>query len=771
MRRSIKTCLAPSLVFLLLAIGVWSAPVRQSERRPSQVALLKTAARATLRGLSSTTVRSVLNPFLLFGKRDVSRQEPIEDGIIHRLEWYKSDPLLFNTLTVDLTKSYLHIETEKGHDLLFKGEKVAAIAQRDNYPGHTVVAAINGDFWGKRFMPIGLFVDDGTILKGPCPYRSVFLVDKGGKPHIARVGKMEVTIKVGRKKLPISVINPEGDADAILFTSRFGASVKFKSRCGIFLLKKLDSEFLPNQPCHVRVEGYFPDETEMPCPENGFILAVKPDAIGPFKDVLKPGCKCAIFAKLKGFDKPVVLAIGGTPRILRNGKISIEISAEHVAEGFSTTRHPRTAIGLSKDRKTLYIVTVDGRQPALSIGVSLKDLAKYLKGIGAWDALNLDGGGSTTMWVRGNVVNSPSDAAGPRTVSNALLIVSTAPRGAPAHLLLEPKTLRIPPQTRIPLLAKIFDAHYNPLEIDPLRVRWKIDGAVGIFKNGMFLSTNKEANGRITARLADTNLSDAILVNVLRPKTINVEPPIVLMRTGEMQKLDISAIAADGEYLYVTPEIVRVKVTEGLKWLPEKSKVVALKSGKQIFTTVVGGVEKKVPIYVDYFKSQVVEGFDKSAEVKLSYKNCGAKETNISTEEKNKKEGGASLRVNYKMLHGGISAVYLDINRPIPGRPYKLGFWVYGDGKEQWLRGFIADKDGEEFIADFTGGTKGVFWKDKWRFVEIDTDRMPPKWTNPAAKLDYPLTLKKLYLVQTREAKKSGGSILIDAFTALYPRQ
>jgi exopolysaccharide biosynthesis protein len=88
------------------------------------------------------------------------------------------------------------------------------------------------------------------------------------------------------------------------------------------------------------------------------------------------------------------------------------------------TRHPRTAVGFSRDSTTLLLVVVDGRSSA-SVGMTLGELADLMRRLGAWQALNFDGGGSTTMVIGGAVVNVPSDATGEREVGNALLVVRT----------------------------------------------------------------------------------------------------------------------------------------------------------------------------------------------------------------------------------------------------------------------------------------------------------------------------------------------------------
>jgi exopolysaccharide biosynthesis protein len=106
---------------------------------------------------------------------------------------------------------------------------------------------------------------------------------------------------------------------------------------------------------------------------------------------------------------------------VRDGVVAPDIR-EGIAPSFGEQRHPRTAVGITADGRLLW-VTVDGRQAPYSDGMSLAELADLMARLGARDAVNLDGGGSTTMVVRGVVVNRPSDAAGERPVGNALVLV------------------------------------------------------------------------------------------------------------------------------------------------------------------------------------------------------------------------------------------------------------------------------------------------------------------------------------------------------------
>lgn len=108
--------------------------------------------------------------------------------------------------------------------------------------------------------------------------------------------------------------------------------------------------------------------------------------------------------------------VSGHPQLISNGAVVSIPCQSHYCE-----RHPRTAMGLSKDRQTLYLIVVDGRSSS-SRGVTLAELANIMLGFGVYDAINLDGGGSSTMWIRNlGVVNDPSDGT-ERVVANHLAI-------------------------------------------------------------------------------------------------------------------------------------------------------------------------------------------------------------------------------------------------------------------------------------------------------------------------------------------------------------
>lgn len=121
-------------------------------------------------------------------------------------------------------------------------------------------------------------------------------------------------------------------------------------------------------------------------------------------------------AEIEGRARQVV---AGNAWILRKGENQVP------KEGMMTQRHPRTAVGVDRAGKTLVILSVDGRRPGVAIGMTGEELCLELQKHNVWDAVNLDGGGSTTLVERNRddgryqILNTPSDGR-ERPVANAI---------------------------------------------------------------------------------------------------------------------------------------------------------------------------------------------------------------------------------------------------------------------------------------------------------------------------------------------------------------
>jgi hypothetical protein len=128
--------------------------------------------------------------------------------------------------------------------------------------------------------------------------------------------------------------------------------------------------------------------------------------------------------------------VNGGPFLVRGGRASVDAWHEGFVHpddpgfffGFGVSRNPRTMAGITR-RGDLLLVTVDGRAPGYSIGLSFREQARVMRALGARVAINLDGGGSTTLAVRGKLVGRPSDTTGERPVGDVVTVGSAGERG------------------------------------------------------------------------------------------------------------------------------------------------------------------------------------------------------------------------------------------------------------------------------------------------------------------------------------------------------
>ncbi len=116
-------------------------------------------------------------------------------------------------------------------------------------------------------------------------------------------------------------------------------------------------------------------------------------------------------------------AVGGGPVLIQNGEIKITNNEEMKFSGKSglTDKHPRTCMGYTKDG-LLIVMVIQGRMKGIAEGASLLQEAKLLQDIGCWEALNLDGGGSSCLLVNGKETIQPSDKEGQRSVPAVFMI-------------------------------------------------------------------------------------------------------------------------------------------------------------------------------------------------------------------------------------------------------------------------------------------------------------------------------------------------------------
>lgn len=343
----------------------------------------------------------------------------VADGIEYAemLHGTEKEPIRLNLLRLDLTK--VRLDVVHALDAAIGMEKTSSMAAR-----HGAIAAINAGFFRlDRSLfagdAVGLLMIDKSIYSDSYAGRVALMIkNKTDKTDVSiERANVNYSLRINKKDYEIGLNRQRGDNDLVLFKPEFHRTT---------LTNENGVEFVVRRNKIVEI---FNKKGSNPIPPNGYIISASGKKGEELLQILKVGKKVDITI---AHSSPVEMIpnltfgqaediIAGVPQLIKNGNIEITWEQEKSSKAFVETRHPRTAVAKLKDGKFL-MVTVDGRQPEHSIGINLNELAALLLELGATDAMNLDGGGSTTMFLDGKIVNKPSDKEGERSVSDAILV-------------------------------------------------------------------------------------------------------------------------------------------------------------------------------------------------------------------------------------------------------------------------------------------------------------------------------------------------------------
>lgn len=366
------------------------------------------------------------------GELDV-RTQPVASGVWHHQVHLVKGPWRVYVLEVDLPAAWA------------AGMRLRPVGAPDGRPAKTSVlaangiAAINGDYFiseKDRVRGLGVQIQDGCVLRLPNG-RSALAVTSQGQPIIARFSLHAGLIARNGTQLDIAGFGRAPRPAELTLYSAHTATHTDSIRAALgFQLQALSASDVVNDTVRLKVQQIRRRAWPLLLEQGQWMVAA--GAARMADTLIAPGDTVSLCIRLLAEPgiptSPVKFeaAIGGGPRILRNGEVSVEYVEERLSRSFAEKRHPRTAAGYSRDGRWLYLLTVDGRQPGFSAGMSLAELASFMatrladftkSGENAYQAMNMDGGGSTTMVINGQVVNSPSDQTGERPVANALVLV------------------------------------------------------------------------------------------------------------------------------------------------------------------------------------------------------------------------------------------------------------------------------------------------------------------------------------------------------------
>lgn len=712
---------------------------------------------------------------------DLVFERQLAPGVMHRFESRSHGPLTINTVVFDLGREDLHLEAEKGQRRIDGRETVPSMAARMATTAARPLVGINADFWMGMSVPVNMFVDEGMIWKAPWMNeegvhgRAIFAFDEEMNTYIGSPDWRARILPADGGEIPIDEVNfQREETRTIVYTWPMG---EVPPPAGDFMVAviKLDKpEWLPNVPSSGTVVsmGESPDETL----ETTTVVV---HTRHPFPDSFTVGSGVVLDARLGNLPGRVVGVTGGLPQIVHKGEIFVEGADERasIRSDFLTTRHPRTAIGLKPDGEVVF-VTVDGRQPGRSIGIDLYDLAEYMISLGCVEALNCDGGGSTTMAVNGQLVNFPSDASGARTVSNGLFLFRTAPLGPPESLQVHPGNVLLPEGSTTGMTVTAHDAAG---ELLPWRPEWRVyhgtpggDFSTPRPSNRFNFHAGSPGEATVEVGLAGIGARSRATFEIAPLETLEFHPPRVLLSVGESIPFRIDALDPKGRPFYTGTRFSNFHVPDIVGYDSIAGTLTARQAGSGRLSVSHKGQEVTALVTVDEYDLRLLDPLDKlprqDMEGWLNQINMVEEESSLSIDPDRFLDGEASWRLQYAMNRdGGTSRLSLPVGTPLSDEALGVGLRIWGDGSGHWLRGEVRDANGNRFVLDFTDANEGISWDGEWRLVWTHFHRLvsigivdqPP---TP------PFTLEHFYIVQPRRSAKGEGILWIDGvFELLYP--
>lgn len=721
---------------------------------------------------------------------------------------------------------FVHLRTALGRERVVGLEPVLAQALRhhrpEDAPDEVVIAAINGDFFGTSTlsgMPVGVHIQGGEIVTDPAE-RPAFGVGANGRPVIgvptllgfvwgpgakapAQMSVKEALVAAAAGTDPdatvaIDAVNRNGRVGVTLYTARFGPQTP-PVHGTVITVRGVLSPGRPGVMHTGLVADVMTYTVQSPqrvnIPRDGAVFVAAGEQPTMLHQLAIGDWVYFAFEFAPPF-AGVTDAVAGWPVLIKDG-IPQPLST---SDPLVTGRHPRTAVGFNDEE--IFIVAVDGRRPGYAEGMTLFELTNLLLSLGVTDAINLDGGGSTTLVVRrpGNVspvlANVPSDGT-ERSVANSLLVIGTAPTMKLSRLHVQPAAPALLRNALMPITVTGLDKYNNPLPVSVEDIHWRWDafnlddgrptsgaGAVWavpseggpttkIGAQFMFTSTSPGRHkARLTATLGD--ISGTAEVDVVDEVTA-LHPNVAHLNvaSGDTAVLSVNAYDGDGRQIWLEPH--------QLEWTiePQRSSaeghdgrspivavnsvghVTGLSAGEATVYARHGPTIAPIRVFVDE-PPAVIADLSEVDTIGLWQARGVRAVANLrpATPPEPLRVGRASLHFVYDLSvnSGATAAAYVEAVDPvaISGRPEAIGVWVYATHNGHWLRGNIIDGNGARHVIDFTD-VGGLNWAG-WRFV---TALVPDDVT-------LPIYLERIYVAEFQRERQGPGELFFDRIVALY---
>ncbi|CAN5738183.1 hypothetical protein BH10CYA1_BH10CYA1_34440 [soil metagenome] len=322
--------------------------------------------------------------------------ETLAPGVIHR---FVRGPLSIHLIDIDMKTAPVKVQPTLAGDSFDRLKDVAAHARENN-----AIAAINANYFKSNGTPLGTLIINGEWIAGPLYDRVSMGITENGAVKIDRVS-LRGTLTTDNPEVPSLFCN------TINQPRRHGSRlVVYTRRWGSFVRMAYDGCVVA-----VNAQGEVQDKSlrDMTIPYGGYVLS---DSKTGEISKLNVGDKVDLSWHTGPSDwHDVVQAVSGGPMLIKDGRLFLDLKAENFRKGWTGAQiHARTAAGVTADNHLL-LATIEGPH-------TLWDVAKFLHKLGAVNAMNLDGGGSTTMVVRGNTVTRNANSH-QRHVASSIAVV------------------------------------------------------------------------------------------------------------------------------------------------------------------------------------------------------------------------------------------------------------------------------------------------------------------------------------------------------------
>ncbi|URN94667.1 MAG: S-layer homology domain-containing protein [Candidatus Pristimantibacillus lignocellulolyticus] len=667
-----------------------------------------------------------------------------------------------HTVEFDPTNSNLELVSATKNGYVSGMKPLSQMADYVDAEGSRVIAGINGDFYEisghATGVPNGIFVADGEILISPGSSYA-FGMTAAGESVYGNVS-LTKTISIDGTTTELTSVNRYRDNNQlVMFTNKYGISTGSSTQGVEVVLDVVSGEVANGSNLVMTVSEVKVGQGNTTLTEGKVVLSASGNKTSII-EALQVGQTVTANFELSNNFANVTTAIGGNGPLVENG-VPQNVGPEGT--------HPRTAIGTKADG-TVVFFEVDGRQPGFSDGLEMMQVGKLLVEMGVVQAMNLDGGGSSTLIAKlpgqqeATMVNSGSDGY-ERSTGNGLLLVNTAPElNSASSIAVTPSVERVLIGSTISFEGAALDANYHPTNV-ATDLKWSVDEAFGTINDEGQFTASQQA-GEATIHVNAGNVTGEATIEIIDTLTaLDFPNEEKTYTSGEIVQLNVKA-TRNGQVVATSNNDLDWSVTGNIGTVDDNGIFTATSESGQSGTISVsfGEVTDSFTVNVG-IPPVVLEDFENGiGNYVAAADRANLFEIDWITDQDFVRNGNAAVKLSYDFTgRESTSGAYLqstgvDTRIAIPGYPEKIGMWVYGDGKGHWLRAQLRDGNNAAIAIDFTDQTKGVDWVG-WKYVEAAV---------PAGRT-LPLTIEKqVRYMETSSAKKDAGAIYIDDITVTY---